>query len=95
MLEEVPNATPMPVCMKEILQSKAWHDAGAEIPIVLGKEASGKPLVADLTKMPHLLVAGSTGSGKTVCINAIIASLCYHSSPEDVRLQWLILKSLR
>ena len=52
---------------------------------MLGKEASGKPLVADLTKMPHLLVAGSTGSGKTVCINAIIASLCYHSSPEDVR----------
>ncbi len=82
---EVPNAIPMPVCMKEILESKAWHDAGAEIPIVLGKEASGKPLVADLTKMPHLLVAGSTGSGKTVCINAIIASLCYHSSPEDVR----------
>ena len=82
---EVPNAIPMPVCMKEILQSKAWHEAGAEIPIVLGKEASGKPLVADLTKMPHLLVAGSTGSGKTVCINAIIASLCYHSSPEDVR----------
>ena len=82
---EVPNAVPMPVCMKEILQSKAWHEAGAEIPIVLGKEASGRPLVADLTKMPHLLVAGSTGSGKTVCINAIIASLCYHSSPEDVR----------
>ena len=82
---EVPNAIPMPVCMKEILQSKAWHEAGAEIPIVLGKEASGRPLVADLTKMPHLLVAGSTGSGKTVCINAIIASLCYHSSPEDVR----------
>ena len=82
---EVPNSTPLPVCMKEILQSKAWHEAGAEIPIVLGKEASGKPLVADLTKMPHLLVAGSTGSGKTVCINSIIASLCYHSSPEDVR----------
>ncbi len=82
---EVPNAVPMPVCMKEILQSKAWHEAGAEIPVVLGKEASGRPLVADLTKMPHLLVAGSTGSGKTVCINAIIASLCYHSSPEDVR----------
>ena len=82
---EVPNALPAPVCLKEILQSKAWADANAEIPIVLGKEASGKPLVADLTKMPHLLVAGSTGSGKTVCINAIIASLCYHSSPEDVR----------
>ena len=82
---EVPNAKPAPVCLKEILESKAWVDAGAEIPIVLGKEASGKPLVADLTKMPHLLVAGSTGSGKTVCINAVIASLCYHSSPEDVR----------
>ena len=82
---EVPNTKPLPVCMKEILQSKAWHEAGAEIPIVLGKEASGKPLVADLTKMPHLLVAGSTGSGKTVCINSIIASLCYHSSPDDVR----------
>ena len=82
---EVPNELAAPVCLKEILQSKAWADANAEIPIVLGKEASGKPLVADLTKMPHLLVAGSTGSGKTVCINAIIASLCYHSSPEDVR----------
>ena len=82
---EVPNQKPAPVCLKEILQSKAWADSGAEIPIVLGKEASGKALVADLTKMPHLLVAGSTGSGKTVCINAIIASLCYHSSPEDVR----------
>jgi len=82
---EVPNDLAAPVCLKEILQSKAWANANAEIPIVLGKEASGKPLVADLTKMPHLLVAGSTGSGKTVCINAIIASLCYHSSPEDVR----------
>ena len=82
---EVPNAKPSAVCLKEILQSKAWVEAGAEIPIVLGKEASGRPLVADLTKMPHLLVAGSTGSGKTVCINAVIASLCYYSSPEDVR----------
>ena len=82
---EVPNQNPSAVCLKEILQSKAWADAGAEIPIVLGKEASGRALVADLTKMPHLLVAGSTGSGKTVCINAIIASLCYYSSPEDVR----------
>jgi len=82
---EVPNANPSDVCLKEILESKAWADAGADIPIVLGKDASGRPLVADLTKMPHLLVAGSTGSGKTVCINAIIASLCYHSSPDDVR----------
>ena len=70
---EVPNDKPAAVCLKEILESKAWADANAEIPIVLGKEASGIPLVADLTKMPHLLVAGSTGSGKTVCINTIIA----------------------
>ncbi|MFP6854780.1 MAG: DNA translocase FtsK, partial [Opitutales bacterium] len=82
---EVPNAKSMPVCLKEILESTAWADVNADIPIVLGKEASGKPLVADLAKMPHLLIAGSTGSGKTVCMNAIIASLCFHSSPEDVR----------
>jgi len=82
---EVPNEKPLPVCIKEILESTAWADIKAEIPIVLGKEASGKPLVADLSKMPHLLIAGSTGSGKTVCMNAIIASLCFHSSPEDIR----------
>ena len=82
---EVPNDKSLPVCLKEILESKAWAEAEAEIPIVLGKVASGKPLVADLSKMPHLLVAGATGSGKTVCINTIIASLCYHSSPDDVR----------
>jgi len=82
---EVPNAKASPVCIKEILESTAWANANAEIPVVLGKEASGKALVTDLTKMPHLLIAGSTGSGKTVCMNAIIASLCYHASPEDVR----------
>jgi len=82
---EVPNKKPLPVCLKEILESKAWAQSDAEIPIVLGKEVTGKPIVADLTKMPHLLIAGSTGSGKTVCINAIIASLLYHSSPKDLR----------
>lgn len=82
---EVPNKKPLPVCLKEILESKAWAQSGAEIPIVLGKEVTGRPIVADLTKMPHLLIAGSTGSGKTVCINAIIASLLYHSSPKDLR----------
>lgn len=82
---EMPNRTPLAVCMREIVESRAWVDAKAEIPVVLGKEVSGKPLVADLTKMPHLLIAGSTGSGKTVCINSIIASLLYHSSPDDLR----------
>ena len=82
---EIPNKTPAPVCMREIVESRAWADSKAEIPVVLGKEVSGKPVVADLTKMPHLLIAGSTGSGKSVCINSIIASLCYHSSPNDLR----------
>ncbi len=82
---EVPNRYPSPVCLREIIESRAWVDAKAEIPLVLGKEVSGKPLVADLTKMPHLLIAGSTGSGKTVCINSIIASLLYHSSPSELR----------
>lgn len=82
---EVPNRMPQAVCMREIVESKAWADANAEIPIVLGKDVTGKPMVTDLTKMPHVLIAGSTGSGKTVCINAIIASLLYHSGPRDLR----------
>lgn len=82
---EVPNKIAEAVCMRDIVESKAWADAKAEIPIVLGKDVTGKPIVTDLTKMPHVLIAGSTGSGKTVCINAIIASLLYHSGPEDLR----------
>jgi S-DNA-T family DNA segregation ATPase FtsK/SpoIIIE len=82
---EVPNKIAQAVCMRDIVESKAWAEANAEIPIVLGKDVTGKPMVTDLTKMPHVLIAGSTGSGKTVCINAIIASLLYHSGPEDLR----------
>ena len=82
---EVPNRIAQAVCMRDIVESKAWAEARAEIPIVLGKDVTGKPMVTDLTKMPHVLIAGSTGSGKTVCINSIIASLLYHSSPEDLR----------
>lgn len=82
---EVPNKIAEAVCMRDIVESRAWAETRAEIPIVLGKDVTGKPIVADLTKMPHVLIAGSTGSGKTVCINAIIASLLYHSGPEDLR----------
>lgn len=82
---EIPNRKPTPVCLREIIESTAWTQTQAEIPIVLGKEVTGKPLVYDLTKMPHLLIAGSTGSGKTVCINTIIASLLYRASPNDIR----------
>ena len=82
---EVPNKHPQSVFIRDILESEDWVNNKAEIPIALGKEVSGKPLIADLTKMPHMLIAGSTGSGKTVCINAIVTSLLYHSSPEDLR----------
>ncbi|MFW6354420.1 MAG: DNA translocase FtsK, partial [Verrucomicrobiota bacterium] len=82
---EVPNKQPQAVFIRDILESEDWVNTKAEIPIALGKEVSGKPLVTDLTKMPHLLIAGSTGSGKTVCINSVITSLLYHSSPDDLR----------
>ncbi|MFH1497173.1 MAG: DNA translocase FtsK [Verrucomicrobiota bacterium] len=83
---EIPNRTPTPVGMREILESEDWASVKAEIPIALGKDVSGKPLISDLTRMPHLLIAGATGSGKSVCINSIIASIVYRKSPRDVRL---------
>ncbi|KAF0093483.1 MAG: DNA segregation ATPase FtsK/SpoIIIE S-DNA-T family, partial [Puniceicoccaceae bacterium 5H] len=82
---EVPNKNPQAVFIRDILDSEDWVKTKAEIPIALGKEVSGKPLIADLTKMPHLLIAGSTGSGKTVCINAIVTSLLYRATPEDLK----------
>ncbi|MGH7946402.1 MAG: DNA translocase FtsK 4TM domain-containing protein, partial [Opitutaceae bacterium] len=83
---EVPNQHPTPVGMRELLESEDWAAVKSEIPIALGKDVSGKPLVSDLSKMPHLLIAGATGSGKSVCINAIVASILYSKSPKDLRL---------
>ncbi|MBS0633642.1 MAG: DNA translocase FtsK [Verrucomicrobia bacterium] len=83
---EVPNQHPTPVGMREVLESEEWRSAKNELPIALGKDVSGKPLISDLTKMPHLLIAGATGSGKSVCINSIVASILYSASPKDVRL---------
>jgi len=83
---EVPNQHPTPVGMRELLESEDWAAAKADLPMALGKDVSGKPLVSDLAKMPHLLIAGATGSGKSVCINAIVASILYSKSPKDVRL---------
>jgi S-DNA-T family DNA segregation ATPase FtsK/SpoIIIE len=83
---EVPNQHPTPVGMRELLESEDWASAKAELPIALGKDVSGQPLISDLAKMPHLLIAGATGSGKSVCINSIVASLVYSKSPSDVRL---------
>ena len=83
---EVPNQHPTPVGMRELLESEGWAGAKAEIPIALGKDVSGAPLISDLAKMPHLLIAGATGSGKSVCINSIVASILYSKSPKDLRL---------
>jgi S-DNA-T family DNA segregation ATPase FtsK/SpoIIIE len=83
---EVPNQHPTPVGMRELLESEDWAGMKSEIPIALGKDVSGKPLVSDLSKMPHLLIAGATGSGKSVCLNSIVASILYSKSPKDLRL---------
>jgi S-DNA-T family DNA segregation ATPase FtsK/SpoIIIE len=82
---EVPNVIKSKVIMRELLESEEWRNAKARIPLALGKDVYGHPIVADLAEMPHLLIAGSTGSGKSVCINAIVASLLYRFSPEDLR----------
>ena len=83
---EVPNLHPTPVGMRELLESEDWVSAKADLPIALGRDVSGKPLISDLAKMPHLLIAGATGSGKSVCINSIVTSILFSKSPKDVRL---------
>ena len=83
---EVPNKHRMNVTMREVLQSKQWRDNNYEIPIALGKDATGIPIVANMKKMTHALIAGSTNSGKSVCINTIIISMLYKMTPRDLRL---------
>ncbi len=83
---ELPNPKRQTVRLSEILGSKAYHDMHSALTVGLGKDISGNPVVADLAKMPHLLVAGTTGSGKSVGINAMILSLLYKSEPDKVRL---------
>jgi S-DNA-T family DNA segregation ATPase FtsK/SpoIIIE len=83
---ELPNPRRQTVRLSEIIGSKAYHDLHSPIAVCLGKDIAGGPVVADLAKMPHLLVAGTTGSGKSVGINAMILSLVYKSEPRDVRM---------
>ena len=83
---EIPNEHRETVVLSEILNSKTFDKAGGPLTLALGKDISGNPFVAELAKMPHLLVAGTTGSGKSVALNALILSLLYKQSPEDVRL---------
>ncbi len=82
---EVPNAVKTKVIMRDIFESDEWRNTKARIPLSLGKDVYGQPIVADLAEMPHLLIAGSTGSGKSVCINCIIASLLYRFPPDQLR----------
>ncbi len=83
---EVPNKVTETVTMREIVDSSAFRDAKSKLTVALGKDISGQEMVFDIAKTPHMLIAGSTGSGKSVCINSIIISLLYKATPEQVKL---------
>ncbi len=82
---EVPRPDPSIVYLREVLEDPSFQKSSAKLMIGLGKTATGEPISADLAKMPHLLIAGATGAGKSFCINALIASILFRLSPEDVR----------
>ncbi|MGE5702262.1 MAG: DNA translocase FtsK [Clostridia bacterium] len=86
---EVPNAEVAVVTLREVLESGKYKDASAKLTTALGRDISGEPIVADLAKMPHLLVAGATGSGKSVCINGLIMSILFKASPDEVKLMMI------
>lgn len=83
---EVPNCKPASISFREIIESDTWKDGEFELPLLFGKDVVGNNLVADLTKMPHLIVAGSTGTGKSVCLNSIICGLLMTKTPEELKL---------
>jgi DNA segregation ATPase FtsK/SpoIIIE, S-DNA-T family len=82
---EIPNPKPEMVFLREILESPEFARSRAELPLALGRDLTGRPYVADLAKMPHALIAGTTGSGKSVCLNAFITSLVYRHTPDTLR----------
>lgn len=82
---EIANNEKIPVALRELFEDEAFRDSKAKLPLALGKDVYGRTIVGDLTRMPHLLVAGATGSGKSVCINSIIASLLYRFTPDELR----------
>jgi DNA segregation ATPase FtsK/SpoIIIE, S-DNA-T family len=82
---EVPNPVSEIVSFRELIEAREFQSARAALPIALGKDLEGKPVIADLAKMPHLLIAGATGSGKSVCVNTIITSLVYRHTPRTLR----------
>ena len=82
---ELANTNKVKVTLRELMQSPDWTESKAKLPIALGKDVYGKTIIADLAQMPHLLVAGTTGSGKSVCINALVASMLFRFTPEELR----------
>jgi S-DNA-T family DNA segregation ATPase FtsK/SpoIIIE len=83
---EIPNQHRATVCLRDVLGTREFANEALQLPLALGKDSGGSPMVADLTQMPHLLIAGETGSGKSVCINSLILSFLYRAQPRDVRL---------
>lgn len=83
---EVPNTSVNTVSVRELIESTKFKDASSKLTVALGKDIGGNVVVGDISKMPHVLIAGSTGSGKSVCINTIITSILYKASPEEVKL---------
>lgn len=83
---EIPNASATMVVLRELLESEAYRGMKSPLKVALGKDVAGKTVVIDLARMPHLLIAGATGSGKSVCVNALISCLLYQNTPEQVRL---------
>ncbi len=83
---EVPNSSSSAVYLKDLFESKSWKNSGDVIPLAIGKKINGKPAILDLAKAPHLLIAGATGSGKSVCMNTIILSMLYKFSPDQLKL---------
>jgi len=83
---EIPNEEPSLVTLRDVIASKAFHRSSSKLTLALGQTIEGHPYVTDLAQMPHLLVAGATGSGKSVCLNTIIASILYRAKPSEVKL---------
>ena len=82
---EVPNKSRSTVRMRELIESNSFQSSKSKLSVALGRDIAGQAVIADLAKMPHLLIAGTTGSGKSVCINSLIVSMLYKASPDEVR----------
>jgi S-DNA-T family DNA segregation ATPase FtsK/SpoIIIE len=83
---EIGNSNAVPISIRTILHSKAWRDYDGDIPLIMGLDIQGKPIITDLAKAPHLLIAGATGSGKSVCMSTLILSLLYKFRPDELEL---------